>query len=89
MTTFIDVKKLYDNAKIPKYMTEGAAGCDMYACVSEPVVIEPGETKLVSAGISVAIPEGFEIQVRPRSGLTLKHGVTVANAPGTINVGRL
>lgn len=70
---------------IPTYASEGAAGADLRANISEDVVIQPGESRLLPTGIRVSIPEGFEIQVRPRSGLALKNQVTVLNAPGTID----
>jgi dUTP pyrophosphatase len=69
----------------PSYQTEGAAGMDLCAALAEPLTLAPGERALVPTGWSVAIPPGFEGQVRPRSGLALKHGVTVLNAPGTID----
>jgi dUTP pyrophosphatase len=68
---------------LPGYATDGAAGMDVVS--AEDVTIAPGARHAVSTGIAVAIPHGFEIQVRPRSGLALKHGITVANAPGTID----
>jgi len=70
---------------LPVYQTEGAAGADLCASVDAPVVIEPGCRALVSTGLALAIPHGFEGQVRPRSGLALRHGVTVLNTPGTID----
>ena len=70
---------------LPKYATAGASGMDICAAVSVPLVIQPGETKLIPTGFRVEIPAGFEAQVRPRSGLALKHGVGVLNAPGTID----
>jgi len=70
---------------LPKYQTAGAAGVDLLAAVNEPVVLEPGAYALVPTGISIAVPIGHEAQVRPRSGLAFKHGVTVLNAPGTID----
>ena len=70
---------------LPRYMTEGAAGMDLAAAVGEEVVIAPGARALVPTGLALAIPPGHEAQVRPRSGLALRHGVTVANAPGTID----
>ena len=70
---------------LPAYHSELAAGMDIGAAVPEPVVIEPGEIKLFPTGFAVAIPAGYEIQVRPRSGLAIKHGLTVVNAPGTID----
>lgn len=70
---------------LPAYHSLLAAGMDVAAAVAAPVVMLPGEIKLFPSGFSVAIPAGFEIQVRPRSGLAIKHGVTVVNAPGTID----
>ncbi|QTQ13654.1 dUTP diphosphatase [Treponema parvum] len=74
-----------DSAKLPEYKSEGASGADVYACLKEPVVLAPGEYKLIPTGLSCAIPEGYEIQVRPRSGLAAKNGVTLLNTPGTID----
>ena len=70
---------------LPAYHSELAAGMDVAAAVSEPVVMQPGEIRLFPSGFSVAITPGYEIQVRPRSGLAIKHGITVVNAPGTID----
>lgn len=70
---------------LPAYETTGAAGLDLRAAVSEPMVLEPGGRALVPTGLVLEIPEGFEGQVRPRSGLAAKHGVTVLNAPGTVD----
>lgn len=70
---------------LPAYQTAGAAGMDLLAAVAQSVTLEPGRRLLVPTGLTVAIPVGFEGQVRPRSGLALKHGVTVLNAPGTID----
>ncbi|HHY36506.1 MAG TPA: dUTP diphosphatase [Firmicutes bacterium] len=70
---------------LPAYMTEGAAGMDLYAALEEEVVLRPGERKLIPTGIQVAIPAGYEGQVRPRSGLAAKYGVTLLNTPGTID----
>ena len=69
----------------PRYMTDGAAGMDVCAAVAEPVTVPPGGRVLVPTGYALAIPAGFEGQVRPRSGLALKHGVVLPNAPGTID----
>jgi len=69
----------------PAYMSAGAAGMDLMADIREDLVIEPRQIKLVPTGISVAIPQGFEAQIRPRSGLALKHGLTLVNTPGTID----
>jgi dUTP pyrophosphatase len=70
---------------LPAYQTTGAAGLDLCAALTEPVVLAPGQHRLFPTGICVEIPEGFEGQVRPRSGLALRHGVTVLNSPGTID----
>ncbi|MFW5844770.1 MAG: dUTP diphosphatase [Planctomycetota bacterium] len=69
----------------PTYATVGAAGMDVRAAVTETLTIRPGERALVPTGLALAIPPGYEIQVRPRSGLAARHGITVANAPGTID----
>jgi dUTP pyrophosphatase len=73
------------NLPLPTYATAGSAGVDLAAAVSEPLVISAGEFQLVPCGFAVSIPEGFEGQIRPRSGLASRHGVTVLNAPGTID----
>jgi dUTP pyrophosphatase len=70
---------------LPGYATEHAAGLDLMAAVSEPMFIAPGKRAMVPTGIAIALPVGFEAQVRPRSGLAAKHGVTVLNSPGTID----
>ena len=70
---------------LPHYATEHAAGMDLRAAVAEAVVLSPGERALIPTGLAIALPEGFEAQVRPRSGLALKHGITVLNSPGTID----
>lgn len=70
---------------LPAYMTLGAAGADVFAAVPDDLTLAPGARALVPAGFSLAIPPGYEIQVRPRSGLALRHGVTLLNSPGTID----
>lgn len=70
---------------LPAYKTPGAAGLDLAAAVAEAVIIPPGQHRLIPTGLAIALPAGHEAQVRPRSGLALKHGVTVLNAPGTID----
>ena len=70
---------------LPAYATTGAAGMDIVAAVTEDLVLAPGGRSAVPTGLSMAVPAGHEVQVRPRSGLALRHGVTVANAPGTID----
>jgi len=72
-----------DGASLPRYQTEGSAGMDLVS--TEPVELAPGERKLVGTGIQVAIPAGFEGQVRPRSGLAVRHGISMVNTPGTID----
>ncbi len=86
-TVRVEIKQLPHAAGLdmPRYMTEHAAGMDIAAAVTDPVTITPGDICLIPTGISVALPPGFELQIRPRSGLAIKHGVTVINSPGTID----
>jgi dUTP pyrophosphatase len=70
---------------VPRYMSAGAAGADVFAAVENDLVLGPGERVLVPTGFALEVPPGFEVQVRPRSGLALKHGVTLLNSPGTID----
>jgi len=79
----LKVKKLNKLAEIPQYQTQEAAGFDLHSV--EDVVIAPNERKLIGTGLSFEIPKGYEIQIRPRSGLAYKHGITVLNSPGTID----
>nr|WP_281242563.1 dUTP diphosphatase [Desulfuromusa kysingii] len=79
------IKKLHPQAVIPKYMTELAAGMDVCAFMQEPLQLQPGQRALIPTGLSFALPAGFEIQVRPRSGLAIKHGIALVNSPGTID----
>jgi dUTP pyrophosphatase len=81
----IKVRKLHPQAQVPRYMSEGAAGCDVTACIDAPRVLAPSARDAIPTGLAVEIPLGFEIQVRPRSGLAFKQGLTVVNAPGTID----
>jgi dUTP pyrophosphatase len=74
-----------EDLPLPSYQTEHSAAMDLAAAVAEPLVLEPGGRALVPCGFQIAVPEGYEAQVRPRSGLASKHGVTVVNAPGTID----
>jgi dUTP pyrophosphatase len=70
---------------LPQFMSSGAAGADVLAAIDDDLVLRPGERALVPTGFAIEVPLGYEVQVRPRSGLALKHGVTVLNAPGTID----
>jgi len=70
---------------LPQYMTEGSSGMDLFASLEKEVTLEPGERRLIPTGISVAIPDGFEGQIRPRSGLAIQKGIGIVNAPGTID----
>lgn len=74
-----------DGAKMPVYASGGAAGADVSAFINEEIVVLPGSRRLIPTGLFFEIPKGYEIQVRPRSGLALKNGITVLNAPGTID----
>ncbi len=83
----VGVKRLpgFEDLPLPSYETSGSAGMDLRAAVLEPVTLRPGEIRLIPTGIAVAIPSGYEGQVRPRSGLALRHGIGMVNAPGTID----
>lgn len=70
---------------MPEYATSGSAGMDIHAMLAEAVTLHPGERRLIPTGLKIELPEGYEAQVRPRSGLALKYGVTVLNTPGTID----
>ena len=78
-------KETAKDLPLPRYATRGSSGMDLFADVDGEVLIEPGEIKLVSCGIYLSIPDGFEAEIRPRSGLALKHGITLVNTPGTID----
>lgn len=84
-TVQVGFKKLHEQAQVPSYQTDQAAGADLHACLESPVEIPVGERAIVPTGIAIGLPIGFEAQVRPRSGLAAKHGVTVLNTPGTID----
>ena len=73
------------NNKLPEYATSQSAGMDLRANIEEPIILAPLERKLIHTGLHIALPAGYEAQVRPRSGLALKHGITVLNTPGTID----
>jgi len=79
----VEIVKLRPDAIVPKYMTDDAAGMDLCAAIDGPVELAPGQRRMIGTGLAMAIPRGFEGQVRPRSGLARMHGVTCANAPGS------
>lgn len=83
--SIIKIKKLSDTATIPQYATSGAAGLDLVANIENDIVLAPGARKAIPTGIAISLPIGYEAQVRPRSGLALKNGITVLNSPGTID----
>ncbi|MGE4519292.1 MAG: dUTP diphosphatase [Desulfobacteraceae bacterium] len=76
--------EIYDT-DLPQYMTRGSSGMDIRAFVKEPVILKPMEIRLIPTGFAMSIPQGFEAQIRPRSGLAIKKGITVINSPGTID----
>jgi dUTP pyrophosphatase len=81
----IDVVKLRDDAILPVYQTAGAAGADIHACLDEPITLQPLERRMIPTGLAMAIPEGYEVQIRARSGMSIKHGITMVNGIGTID----
>ncbi|NBX26051.1 MAG: dUTP diphosphatase [Planctomycetes bacterium] len=83
--TEVRFKRLHAKAQLPAYQSAEAAGMDLHACLDAPLSLQPGDLVRVPLGWIMAIPSGFEGQVRPRSGLAAKHGITVPNAPGTID----
>jgi len=85
----IQIKRLREDMDrdipLPRYMTEHSAGMDLYASIDQDVLIRQGERKLIPTGVAIAIPKGFEAQIRPRSGLAFKNGISLLNSPGTID----
>ena len=79
------IKKLDPSVQLPSYKTKGASGMDLMAYIEKPIILEPGKSCLVPTGLSVAFPEEYEIQIRPRSGLAAKKNISVLNTPGTID----
>ena len=79
------IKKLNPKVELPAYKTNGASGMDLMAFIERPIKISPNSTHLVPTGLSMAFSEGYEVQIRPRSGLAAKHSITVLNTPGTID----
>lgn len=83
--TVLKIKQLENNRILPEYKTEGAAGMDLCAAISEPVELKPLERKLIPTGLKIELEHGYEAQIRPRSGLSIKHGITLINCVGTID----
>lgn len=81
----IKIVKLRSNAILPDYQTELSAGMDLHACIDEPITIQPMERMLIPTGLAIELPSGYESQIRSRSGMVLKHGITMANGIGTID----
>ena len=81
----VKILKLDEKVNTPCYQTDGASGMDLCAFISEPITLKPLERKLIPTGLYIALPEGYEAQIRPRSGLAIKNGITVLNTPGTID----
>ena len=79
------VKKFDKNIKLPSYKTSGSSGMDLMAFIKSKITINPGNTVVISTGISLAVPKNYEIQIRPRSGLAAKKGISVLNTPGTVD----
>jgi len=84
-TTILKIEKLAHNTYLPEYQTEGAAGMDLCAAIEESVLLKPLERKLIPTGIKIELEKGFEAQIRPRSGISIKHGITLINCVGTID----
>lgn len=84
-TTTLKIEKLPHNKNLPEYQTEGAAGMDLYAAIDEPITLKSLERKLIPTGIKIELEHGFEAQIRPRSGISIKHGISLVNCVGTID----
>ena len=85
LSTELRIRRLSPLATIPAYQSEHAAGLDLHAALAQPEVIRPGDIRLIPCGFAMAVPPGYEAQVRPRSGLALRYGISMPNAPGTID----
>ena len=87
MSYNVQIKRIpgSEDVHLPQQMSTSASGFDLYAAVSEPIIVQPGERALIPTGIAISMPLGLEAQIRPRSGLALKHGITALNSPGTID----
>lgn len=81
----VSIKCLHQNATLPQYQTAGSAAADLAACLERPVVLKPGERRVIPTGLAMMVPTGFEAQIRARSGLSSKYGITMANGIGTID----
>ena len=81
----LKIKRLENNKSVPEYKTEGAAGMDLCAAISEPVTLQPLERTLIPTGLKIELEHGYEAQIRPRSGMSIKHGITLINCVGTID----
>ena len=84
---FIKIRRLEDDPDLsfPAYESNGSSGMDIRACVKEPVILKPGEVRLIPTGLAISVPTGYEAQIRPRSGLALHNGIGMVNSPGTID----
>lgn len=81
----VKIKRLHSRAQLPSYQTAGAAAMDIEACLDQPVTIKPNQRRVIPAGFAIELPQGYEAQIRARSGLSLKHGIALANGVGTID----
>ena len=81
----LKIQRLEHNKILPEYKTEGASGMDLCAAIAEPVVLKPLERKLIPTGLKIELEKGYEAQIRPRSGMSIKHGITLINCVGTID----
>lgn len=81
----VTIKKLKETAILPTYQTAQAAGMDLHACLDEPVTLAPMERRMIPTGLAIALPEGYEAQIRARSGMSIKHGITMVNGIGTVD----
>ena len=83
--TVLKIKRLANNKVLPEYKTEGAAGMDLCAAIEQPIVLKPLERTLIPTGLKIELEHGYEAQIRPRSGLSIKHGITLINCVGTVD----
>ncbi|MGN0017729.1 MAG: dUTP diphosphatase [Candidatus Gastranaerophilaceae bacterium] len=81
----LKIERLKNNRTLPEYKTQGAAGMDLCAAIEEPIILKPMERKLIPTGLKIELEHGYEAQIRPRSGLSIKHGITLINCVGTID----